>query len=71
MEREKAPRINISISPDLLERIDAYAKSVHVNRTSAICVLLSQALSQNDGIDALKAVSVLMAKMDVKKMENE
>lgn len=43
MARE-VKRININVPVETLERIDAYANNMSINRTSAILVLLSQAM---------------------------
>lgn len=52
MARE-VKRININVPVETLERIDTYADNMSINRTSAILVLLSQAL------DSQKAMSNL------------
>ena len=52
MARE-VKRININIPVETLERVDRYADSMSINRTSAILVLLSQAM------DSQKAMSDL------------
>ena len=52
MARE-VKRININVPVETLERIDTYADNMSINRTSAILVLLSQAM------DSQKAVSDL------------
>lgn len=49
-------RININLDDKLLSRIDEYAKDKYVNRTSAICVLLSNALDGNDINKSLAAL---------------
>jgi metal-responsive CopG/Arc/MetJ family transcriptional regulator len=41
-------RININVDDELLAKIDDYAGEKYINRTSAICVLLSNALQAND-----------------------
>lgn len=46
-------RININIPVETLKRIDTYADNMSINRTSAILVLLSQAM------DSQKAMSDL------------
>jgi metal-responsive CopG/Arc/MetJ family transcriptional regulator len=38
-------RVNLNFSNELLTQIDEYAKMVGVNRTAAISVLVSQALT--------------------------
>lgn len=52
MARE-VKRININVPVETLERIDTYADNMSINRTSAILVLLSQAM------DSQKAMSDL------------
>lgn len=52
MARE-VKRININVPVETLERIDTYADNMSINRTSAILVLLSQAM------DSQKALSDL------------
>lgn len=52
MARE-VKRININVPVKTLERIDTYADNMSINRTSAILVLLSQAM------DSQKAMSDL------------
>lgn len=50
-------RLNIVVNDELVKKIDAYAADKYINRTSAICVLLSNALQGNDinkGLAALK-----------------
>lgn len=41
-------RITFNIDEELLEKIDKYAKEKYINRTSAICVLLANALQSNE-----------------------
>lgn len=41
-------RININIDDDMLGSIDAYARKMDINRTSAIKVLCSQALQAQE-----------------------
>ncbi len=41
-------RLNINVDDDLIKRVDAYAKENFINRTSAICILLSNSLRSND-----------------------
>lgn len=41
-------RLNINIDDDLIKRVDDFAKENFINRTSAICILLSNALRSND-----------------------
>lgn len=41
-------RLNINVDDDLIKRVDTYAKENFINRTSAICILLSNSLRSND-----------------------
>lgn len=44
MEKVEKNRINLNMPCDLARRVDEYASKMHINRTSAICVLLNLAL---------------------------
>lgn len=46
-------RVNATIDPEHLARIDAYAERMGINRSAAICVLTGQALDGQDGIRAI------------------
>ena len=39
-------RLNLNLSVDLLEKIDAYAARVGVTRSSAVAILVAQTLEQ-------------------------
>lgn len=41
-------RINLNIDDELLTKIDEYAAEKYINRTAAICVLISDALQNNE-----------------------
>lgn len=52
-------RLNINIDDGLIKKVDEYAADKYINRTAAICVLLSNALQGNDinnGLASLKDV---------------
>lgn len=53
MVKTETSRMGINIPTELLGRVDEYANKMAINRTSAVCVLLSQAL------DSQKAMSNL------------
>jgi metal-responsive CopG/Arc/MetJ family transcriptional regulator len=60
-------RVNINIDDELLSKIDDYAKDKYINRTSAICVLLSNALQGNDinkGLASLKDYRDMLVQLD-------
>ncbi len=48
METNEIKRVNINLPNDLIDQVDSYADKMNINRTSAICVLLSQALKQEE-----------------------
>lgn len=58
-------RINLNMDEGLLRDLDSYANKMHITRTAAISVLISQALSSNAGIDALTQLNSLMQSPDV------
>lgn len=41
-------KITINIDKDLIKKLDEYAKRHYIDRTSAICVLLSDALDEEE-----------------------
>ena len=46
-------RVNINFDEDLLSKIDAYAKTMGVSRSAAICFLCANQLLQNQTITTL------------------
>ena len=59
----------MNIPVELLGQVDAYAKKMNVNRTSAVCVLLSQSLDAQMALTTLaeltKAVQIEQAKKTI------
>lgn len=45
---EMKKKITISIDKELIKKLDEYAKRHYIDRTSAICVLLSDALDEEE-----------------------
>lgn len=45
MEKVETVRVNFNIPVALIKQVDDYASSMNVNRTSAVCFLLSQSLT--------------------------
>lgn len=41
-------KINFNIDDELLKKVDDFAAEKYINRTAAICVLISSALQAND-----------------------
>ncbi len=53
----KKVRINATMDPDHLARIDEYAERMGINRSAAICILTAQALDGQAGIRALSKLA--------------
>lgn len=49
-------RLNIKVDDELIKKVDEYAADKYINRTAAICVLLSNALQGNDINKSLAAL---------------
>lgn len=64
-------KVGFNVSNDLLVKIDEYAKSLYINRSSAICVLVSQALEQKKALDTLENIPNLIAELEAKKALQE
>lgn len=54
MEKDTT-RMIMNISKELLGQVDEYARSMNINRTSAVCVLLSEALNARSTMNNLGA----------------
>lgn len=53
-------RLTMNMPDELMKRVDEYAEKNYVNRTSAVCVLLSKALQSDDYLNSIiKMGSVL------------
>lgn len=59
-------RVNMNIPVDALERIDEYAESMAINRTSAILVLTKMALDSQKGIDGIAELMKLIKSENLK-----
>ncbi len=64
-------RMTINLSADLVMKIDEYAKILHVNRTSAMSVLMSQALEQKEVINVMSEMSKFMSQIELMKKSEE
>ena len=53
MEKLETFRLTFNIPNDLLGQVDEYAKKMCVNRTSALCFLLSQSLNSQKAMNDL------------------
>lgn len=50
MAKPELRRVGLNLPVDLVAKIDDYADSLSLNRTTAMTVLLSTSLQQNDAI---------------------
>lgn len=53
MEKVETSKIFMNIPTELLRQVDEYARNMNVNRTSAVCVLLSQSLNSQKAMNDL------------------
>ena len=53
MAKVETSRMVMNITVDLLNQLDEYASKMNINRTSAVCVLLSQSLSSQKAMTDL------------------
>ena len=60
MARSEVVRLNINLPVPLMERLDEYADKMNINRTSAVAVLLSQALDSQKAISDISDLSGLV-----------
>lgn len=56
MRRKTTTRITITITPQLLQRIDTYAESLAISRAAAVSVLCSSMLNSIDLTEGLKRI---------------
>lgn len=53
MAKVETSRMVMNIPVDLLIQLDEYASKMNINRTSAVCVLLSQSLNSQKAMNDL------------------
>ena len=53
MAKVETSRMIMNIPTELLNQLDEYASKMNINRTSAVCVLLSQSLSSQKAMTDL------------------
>lgn len=58
-------RVNLNMPVDTLKRLDDYAERMTITRTSAILVLVNQALDGQNAINAIEELNALAKKMNV------
>lgn len=61
-------RINLNLAVDLLEKIDSYAARVGVTRSSAVSILISQTLEQQQ---TMSDIAKLVEMYEAEKAKNK
>lgn len=51
MARVETTRMGMNIPTELMVKLDEYADSMNISRTSAVCVLLSQSLNSQKAMN--------------------
>lgn len=62
-------RLTLNIDDELISRVEEYAEEMHINRSAAISVLLSQAVSANNGMQALIELNSLIRSEQAKNVD--
>ena len=63
---KEVKRVTFNVPVDLMDRVDAYADGLSINRTSAVCVLLSMALDSQRAMSAMDELLKLAKTEQVK-----
>ena len=53
MAKIETVRLNINVAKELMDKVDDYAEKMAINRTSAVAVLLSNALNTQQAMNDL------------------
>lgn len=64
MDRPETIRINMNMPIELVTRLDNYATTMNINRTSAICVLINTALESRKAMNDLSKLLELYQQSD-------
>lgn len=67
MDRPETIRINMNMPIELVTRLDNYATTMNINRTSAICVLINTALESRKAMNDLSKLLELYQQSDNEK----
>ena len=71
MAKNNVVRLNINVPSSLMQRLDDYADSMNINRTSAVAVLLTQALDNQKALNSLNSLSELIKVVDEQKISEQ
>ena len=64
---KETTRVVVNLNSELVRQVDSYAESMNINRTSAVAVLLSQAVNSQKAMSDLGEL-LKMAKAEQKKI---
>lgn len=70
MEKLETVRVNLNLPKNLVRQVDEYASSMNVNRTSAVCVLISQAINSQKAVNDLSELLKICQNEQSKKGSN-
>ncbi len=51
MQKKQMSRLSVNVKPEWMEEVDKYADSMGINRTSAVIMLVNQALEMKKALD--------------------
>ncbi len=71
MEKLETVRVNLNLPKNLVRQIDEYASSMNVNRTSAVCVLVSQAINSQKAVNDLSELLKICQNEQLKQANQE
>ena len=61
---DKVARFNVSMSDEMLKRVHEFARENSISRTSAICVLVGQALDYRDSVKFANGLGELITRAE-------
>lgn len=71
MARSETVRLNINVAKELMDKVDDYAEKMAINRTSAVAVLLSNALNTQQTMNDLSELLKIVEEERKKKLAND
>ena len=71
MARVETTRMGMNIPTELMNKLDEYADRMNISRTSAVCVLLSQALDSQKAVNDLGELLKLVKAEQMKQANEE
>lgn len=66
---KETTRVVVNLNSELVKQVDSYAESMNINRTSAVAVLLSQAVNSQKAMNDLGEL-LKMAKTEQGKVKS-